>query len=170
MDTILDAIRNLFPSTTYSFRKAKAQEATPSAQTQPVIQEALQQIAPQPSSTPHPLAAGIPQPDPTMSPYTVGKNITPEEVERKLVAGFKEYSKGKGVPMEQHIPQLVEGAKKYPGLQNNPFLTAAVSLNETSGGRNWTENNNPLSWGARIKGIYKPASNEQAIEDMMSAV
>lgn len=46
MDTILDAIRNLFPSATYSFRRGKAQEATPSGE--------LQQVQPTPQPTQQP--------------------------------------------------------------------------------------------------------------------
>lgn len=145
------------------YRQNDTQQSSP--QPTPIAQ-ATRQLSPT-----HPLAEGaLPQPDPTMSPYTMGENITSEEVQRKLQAGFQEYSKGKGVPMEQNIPQLVEGAQKYPGLKNNPFLTAAVSLNETSGGQNWTNLKNPVSWGARIKDTYQPNSAKQAIEDMMSAV
>lgn len=171
MDTnaFLEFIRGFLPTKTIhqDYREPQVQ-----AQESPTPLEVARQLAsPKPSFTPHPLAEGAPpQPEATMSPYTVGQNITPEEVQRKLKAGFQEYSKGQGVPMEAHIPQLVQGAEKYPGLKNNPFLTAAVSLNETSGGRNWQENNNPVSWGARIKDVYQPKSVEQALEDMMSAV
>lgn len=126
---------------------------------------------PAPQATTHPLAVGAPpQPGPTTSPYTFGQNLNKQELERKLRSGFQEYSKGQGVPMENYIPNLVSGVEKYPGLKQNPFLTAAVSINETSGGRNWQQNKNPVSWGARIKDIYQPESVDQALEDMMSAV
>lgn len=173
LESALAYLQKIFePKTIHSFRKPGHEQPAQdpmAAQAQQLAQATPVQTA-QPSATPHPLAAGIPQPDPTMSPYAVGQNITPEEVERKLRAGFQEYSKGKGVPMEEHIPQLVEGATKYPGLQKNPFLTAAVSINETSGGRGWQENKNPISWGARQKDVYRPESIQQALEDMMSAV
>lgn len=150
-------------------RPAPFSTTTPSPLALPTSAPANRTMAP--SATTHPLAVGAPpQPAATSSPYKFGQNISKQEVERKLKAGFQEYSHGKGVPMEAHIPQLVAGAEKYPGLQNNPFLTAAVSLNETSGGQNWTNLKNPVSWGARIKDIYQPSSADQALEDMMSAV
>lgn len=171
LEAVLNWLKN--SSSTHSFRKPQlGVDPAMADQAQRLVQQATPTpTSPaQPAPTNHPIATEYNQPAPTMSPYTVGKNITPEEVERKLIAGFKEYSKGRGVPMEQHIPQMVQGAQKYPGLQKNPFLAAATSINETSGGQTWTNLKNPVSWGARVKDKYQPESPQQALEDMMSAV
>jgi len=110
-------------------------------------------------------------PMPTVTP-TATPMPSDQELENKIRAGYRKYSGGKEVPMEKHIPLMVQAAKKYPIFQQNPYLIPAVSIVETSAGQNWRLNNNPLSWAARVQqaGDYSPQSEEQSINDMITAV
>lgn len=94
------------------------------------------------------------------------------EIERKIRSGFKEYSKGEKLPIEEHIPTMVAATRRYPIFQKYPYLIPAVSIVETSGGRNYQLYNNPLSWAARVQvaGGYNPKSVQESIEDFITAV
>ena len=146
MDDILSSLKNFLrskikiPSTTWKFDNSKIQ---------PTEVQAAQRAIEQPSVAPL---------------------SNDQEIERKIRAGFREYNKGQELPMEKYIPQLLEATKRYDIFKKYPYLIPAVSLNETSGGKNYTNLKNPVSWGARIKDVYQPQSPEQAIEDMMTAV
>lgn len=118
---------------------------------------------PLPTATPQVAPQQTPAPSSTPPPSTA-------EIARKIQAGFSEYNKGQPLPVEQYISQFTDAAQRYPIFRKHPYLIPAVSLLETSGGKNFTNLKNPVSWGARVKDKYQPQSAAQAIEDMITGV
>lgn len=110
--------------------------------------------------------ATIPSPSPKSS------QNSDEQLAQQILAGYRKYNKGQSVPMEKYIPAMVEATRRYPIFAQNPYLIPSVSIAETSAGKNWQQNNNPLSWAARVQqaGDYNPSSWDQSIEDMITAV
>lgn len=108
---------------------------------------------------------------PTTISQTQG-NLDFKELERKMRAGLRAYNNGQPLPIEEHIPTFIQASQKYPVFTKHPYLLPAVSLVETSGGKNWQLYHNPLSWAARVQmaGNYNPASSAQSINDMITAV
>jgi len=84
-------------------------------------------ISPLPDVTP------TPTPTPTPAPY--------EEAIRK---GFEKYG---NPPAAKYTPYFVEAVNKYPPLKKHPYLLPALSIVETSGGKNVTYKENLFNWG-----------------------
>jgi len=118
-----------------------------------------------PFTGPTPTPTAMPTPTPTPTPLF-------PDLEERMRAGFLKYSGGKTLPIAPYVPQFAQAARKYPILQQHPFLMPAVSITESSGGQNVTRENNPLNWGARLqeKGLYKPGSWEESINDAITAI
>ena len=111
-----------------------------------------------------------PTPSPAQ-PQILG-NQAPDNMDlaRKLQAGFAEYlhgtqDQGKMTPILDYLPQFIQAAQKYPFLKNNPYLAPAISILETSAGRNITRPNNLLNWA-----INYPGNNEAFAQMTMKSV
>lgn len=152
---------------------AVPQQPSASMMPQPSMQPSMSPMPfATPRATPNPVLTNSAYPQGSTSPYVYGQNISKQEIERKIRAGYRDYSGGKEVPMEQYIGQMMGAVDRFPAFAKNPFLIPAISNVETSAGQNWKLNKNPISWAAReqMAGNYSPSSPEMAIEDMITAV
>lgn len=110
-------------------------------------------------------------PMPTQAPQPAHVQFVPEEASRRLQAGFNEYlnkSQDQGLSsIHERVPQFVKAAETYPVFKANPYLIPAVSILETSAGRNITRPNNLINWGVRIpenNEMFKKMTQEQVLE------
>ena len=71
---------------------------------------------------------------------------TPNPYEQKIKSGFEKYG---NPPMTEYTSELANVIQKYPILQKHPYLLPALSIVESSGGKNITYENNPINWGTQ---------------------
>lgn len=105
---------------------------------------------------------------PTPSPQVKRPNTDPilAEVERKIRAGLMEYSRGEPLPMQDYVPNFVDAASKYDLFRYNPYLMPSVGINETSGGKNITFDNNLINYGIKFPKInaeFKATTMDDAL-------
>jgi len=69
---------------------------------------------------------------------------TPIPYEEIIKSGFEKYG---NPPAAKYTPYFAEAIKKYPVIEKNPYLLPALSIVETSGGKNITYPENLFNWG-----------------------
>lgn len=97
---------------------------------------------------------------PTPSPVS-----SPIDYEAVIRAGFERYG---NPPIATMSAKFAEAPLRYPIFKKYPHLLPAISIVETSGGKNITYPNNPMNWG--IRAGFVPASWEEAIEKAMTGI
>jgi len=89
-----------------------------------------------------------------------------DKTKRGMTGFFKNY----GSPFTQEdINSFAVEADKYPITQKYPYLLPAVSIKETSAGKNITYPNNPLNWGI-YEPTFQPKSNLETIAKATSGI
>ena len=73
------------------------------------------------------------------------KNIkeAPDDLEQKLLAGFKKYGKGTPPPIATQSANLAKAGRKIQQAGGDPLLPALISLKESGGGKFQAGTNNP---------------------------
>lgn len=90
------------------------------------------------SSSKKELLSPVPTPTPTPTP-------TPQpDYEKVIRLGFEKYG---NPPVAAYAAQFAQIPQKYDIFKKHPYLLPAVSIIETSGGKNMKFKNNPLNWG-----------------------
>ena len=99
-------------------------------------------------------------------PYAVAQS--PEDVARHAQA-ISDYMKSNNAPVGQFANDFANEANKYDITRQYPYLVPAISMNETSGGKNVTFPNNDTNWGIK-EPTFKPTSHQQVIERTTSGI
>lgn len=130
---------------------------------------------PKSDATIRPVSTPSSTPAPTVAPFPVSTNKgggfpDPQEIARKIRAGYAEYSKGVPLPALDHVDQFVQATQQYPFFAKNPYLLPQIAILETSGGRNITRPNNLLNWGINVPGNNEAFSKMTPAEVVARAI
>ena len=106
-----------------------------------------------------PLTASMlePSPSPTPSPEPDYLNM--------IEKGFEKYG---SPPIATLSAKFAEAPKRYRVFKKYPALLPAISIIETSGGKNITYQNNPMNWGIKVG--FMPRNWGEAIEKAMTGI
>lgn len=90
-----------------------------------------------------------------------------EELKKAIEEGLNHY----GSPLASMSANFAE-MPDSPIYDEYPYLIPAISILESSGGKNITYKNNPFNWAvyAQKEGKYQPSSIEQAIKDISTGI
>lgn len=98
------------------------------------------------------------------------KKLESYERVRRIMKGMQGFFKNYGSPFSQEdIGSFAAEAEKYPITQKYPYLMPAISVNETSAGKNVSHPNNPLNWGI-YEPTFQPKSNLETIAKATSGI
>ena len=92
-----------------------------------------------------------------------------EPIKKSMEKGWQNWN---NPPASAYTQIMAEESLKYPILKKYPFLLPAISILETSGGKNITYPNNLLNWGIipQKKGQFTPKSFEEVISKAASGI
>lgn len=96
----------------------------------------------------------------------------PANIENTLRQGLTNYG-GKNLPMLNYLPEVVNATNQYDLFKNNPYLIPAISIAETSGGRNITRPNNLINYGVRdsnINNIFSEVGPREALRRSLKEI
>lgn len=124
------------------------------------VRETFDRTAPPAMTTP------TATPTPVLEKMLGARTPTREDYEEIIKRGLGHWG---DVPAKQWAGTFAQAPEMYPIYQKHPYLPAAVSILESSGGKNMTYANNPMNWGIRIPS-FKPQSPEEAIMKMITGV
>ena len=93
----------------------------------------------------------------------------PNEYQAAIEEGFKNWGSPPAATLSAEYAKAPASAKIF---EKYPFLLAAQSLAETSGGAKQKFKNNPQNWGIvpQAKGDYNPETPAQVINDAMTGI
>ncbi len=89
-----------------------------------------------------------------------------QAITEAIEKGFDTYG---GAPARKYARVFAKEAVKYPATRKQPFLVPALSILETSGGKNVTYPNNITNWGI-YEPTFKPKDVETVIERTTSGL
>ena len=114
----------------------------------------------------NPPSAVVPSPRPTVKP-AVKHSV--DDYSAAIQKGFSHWG---DVPAAKYAKVFAEESSKYPIFQKYPFLLPAISILETSAGKNVTYKNNLLNWGIKPQkqGLFSPQSMEEVIQKAASGI
>lgn len=104
---------------------------------------------------------------PPFEPTPTPREVTPKfgSVETAIRKGFEEYG---NPPAATLSGEFAKQAETYPIFKKYPYLLPAISINETSGGKNVTYPNNLMNWG--IYNDFNPKTPAESIERAASGI
>lgn len=94
------------------------------------------------------------------------------DLAKQFQKGFQSYLNSTGDQqggnkIDPFIQQFATAAEKYDLFKHNPYLLPAISILETSAGRNITRPNNILNWGINYPGnneIFKTKTPQEVLD------